>query len=257
MRYRAGMGFFDWRGRRIHYVEQGQGPLLVVLPGSTTTAVHYDGEIAHFARRFRVVVPDLPGTGLSSRIERWPDDWWDLCAASAAALIEGLGEERALVVGTSGGGVAALILAATRPGLVRAAVVDSAVRRYDPEFLRRAAVARAIRPPQLVEFWRRGHGDDWEQVVAADTDFIDRVGRAGGDPFRGRLDDVHCPVLFTASLGDELLPDIGRQTMDLVRAVRGSEAFLVDSGRHPMIWTRPREFRRAADAFLDRFAAER
>jgi hypothetical protein len=57
------------------------------------------------------------------------------------------------------------------------------------------------------------NGDDWEDVVNQDSkllmDFADR----GGDLFKGRLDAIMCPVLFTGSLKDSFIPDMGKQNL--------------------------------------------
>lgn len=237
-------------GLRIAWREQGDGPLLLIVPGSTTSSVHHAGELEHFGRRFRAVALDLPGTGNSDRIDVWPDDWWPRGARCAAALVRHLGATSVTVAGTSGGAIVALHMAAFEPGLVRAVIADSCVPRYDPDLLRRAAVLRNIQTPAMVAFWHAGHGDDWEQVIRADGAFLERIAALGGDPFGNVPERVQCPVLFTASLGDELLGDIGEGTLELVRRVRGSQAHLVDRGGHPMMFTRAEAFRRAADAFL-------
>lgn len=62
-----------------------------------------------------------------------------------------------------------------------------------------------------IAFWTMAHGDDWEQVVGADSDLLRRFDASGGDWFAGRLREIRCPVLFTASLHDNLLPDVGAQ----------------------------------------------
>lgn len=241
---------FTFEGRRVHWRERGEGPLLVLLPGSTASSAHHAGELEHFGRSWRAVALDLPGTGASERFAPWPDDWWGLGARCTAALIAHLGRDEAVLVGTSGGAVVALLTAALAPARIRGVVADSCVPRWDPEFLRRAAVLRRLETEPIVTFWRSGHGDDWRSVVAADSDLIERLGRRGGDPFDGRLAGVRCPVLLTGSLGDELLRDYGRAVLGLAAALPGCELYLVREGRHPMMWTRPGPFRRAADAFL-------
>ncbi len=241
---------FEYAGLRLAFRERGSGAPLVLVPGSTASSAHHAGELEHFGRRFRAIGIDLPGTGRSARLERWPEEWWDLGAHAVAALVDRLGAGPAVLVGTSGGGVVALLAAALHPGAVRAVIADSTVPRYDPDFLRRAAVLRKLETAPIVAFWAHGHGADWRAVVEADSDFLERIGRGGGDPFRGRLALVRCPVLLTGSLGDELIDGVGPGTIEMARAIPGSQVFLTREGKHPMIWTRPAEFRGAADAFL-------
>ncbi len=245
------MGSFTFEGRRVAWREQGSGPPLLILPGSTASSAHHAGELAHFGRRFRALALDLPGTGLSERLDVWPAEWWERGAEAALALRRHLALPPAVLVGTSGGAVVALHAAAREPAAVRAVVADSAVTRYDPELLRRVVGLRRVFAPEAEPFWRQGHGEDWERVIEADGAFLEGVGARGGDPFGGALERVRCPVLFTASLGDELLRGIGAEQVEFLRRVRGGRAFVVREGRHPMIWTRAEAFRAAADAFLE------
>ncbi len=110
---------------------------------------------------------------------------------------------------------------------------------------------RARRTEEQVGFWQRMHGDDWEQVVEADTDLLRRFAHRGGDWFARRLGEISCPVLFTASLHDELLADVGPQLCHMVEQVGDSRLYLTREGRHPLMWSRPGEFRRAASSFLE------
>ena len=243
------------QGRTIHYRERGSGPLLLVLHGNTASSALHEGELAHFCARFRVVAPDLPGVGGSDRMDVWPLDWWQEGARAAAALAEHLGASRCGVVGTSGGAVAALWMAILRPDLVAAVVADSVVGRHRPDALRANVASRDVSDPGAQGFWRAAHGDDWEQVVRADSDLLLRFAEAGADWFQGRLAEIAAPVLFTVSLADEMLPDVASETCRMVREVRSLRAFVVGEGAHPLMWSRPEVFREAADAFLERHYA--
>lgn len=66
---------------------------------------------------FRVVCPDLPGSGASPGL---PEEDWTVedFASQVADLVQGLGYERAAVAGHSFGGYVALALADTHPDLV-------------------------------------------------------------------------------------------------------------------------------------------
>lgn len=66
--------------------------------------------------------------------------------------------------------------------------------------------------------------------------------------------EIRCPVLFTASLRDAALHDVGGQVCRMVKQIPGSRAFLADAGDHPLMWSRAQEFRQAADCFLKNIA---
>lgn len=247
------MPFMTCHGQRIHYRERGSGSLLLILHGNTASSALHEGELAHFGGRYRAVAPDLPGVGKSYRMDVWPLDWWQEGARVAAALVEHLGASRCAVMGTSGGAIAALWMAILRPDLVSVVVADSCVARHRPEALRANVASRNLSDPGAQGFWRAAHGEDWKQVVRADSDLLLRFAAAGADWFEGRLAEIAAPVLFTVSLADELLPDVEAETCAMVRQVRSGRAYVVGEGGHPLMWSRPETFCEAADAFLERY----
>lgn len=50
----------------IHYADQGSGDVLLIFPENLHASPAYEGEMAHFATRFRVLSFDVPGSGLWS-----------------------------------------------------------------------------------------------------------------------------------------------------------------------------------------------
>jgi pimeloyl-ACP methyl ester carboxylesterase len=248
------MPYFHHDGLRLFYREGPRrpppGPLLLILPGNTASSAHHLADLAYFGGRHRAVALDFAGTGRSDRLAVWPVDWWVQGAHAAEALIAHLGEERAIVLGTSGGAFAALHLAILHPDRVGAVIADSCIERWPPEALRAAVASRAGRSPAQVEFWQRGHGDDWAEVVDADSDMLLRVADTGGDIFAGRLRAIRCPVLITASRRDDALVDVEAQVQHMAEQIGGARFHLADDGAHPFMWSRPEAFRRVVDAFL-------
>jgi pimeloyl-ACP methyl ester carboxylesterase len=246
------MPFFKWNQQRLFYRQQGDGPLLVVLPGNTASSAHLQGELDYFSKRFQVAALDFLGTGLSDRVEIWPDQWWYQGARQTKALIEHLGFEQAILVGTSGGAVAAMLLAIHAPERVRAVIGDSFVEQAPPEQFRRLVIAgRTQRTPGQIDFWRAGHGDDWERVVNADTAMLERFADQGANWFQGQLDRLQCPVLLTGSLQDELIPGAPQQFCGMVEKIADCRLYLHPKGAHPLMWSEPRAFRTVSDHFLD------
>ncbi|MBK7989370.1 MAG: alpha/beta fold hydrolase [Comamonadaceae bacterium] len=85
-------------------------------PGASGLS-NYARNIDALASRFRVLVPDLPGYGGSSKGVNSEDPFGDL-AAAMLALLDALGIDRAHVVGNSLGGACALRMALEQPGRV-------------------------------------------------------------------------------------------------------------------------------------------
>jgi pimeloyl-ACP methyl ester carboxylesterase len=248
------MPYFTTDHHRLFYREQGSGPLLLILHGNTASSGHHAGELEYFGRRYHAVAPDFRGCGQSDRMDAWPVDWWAQNGRDAAALVSHLGQERALVMGTSGGGLSALWMAIQHPERVQAVIADSCVERLSAEWCAGLLAERNQRTEGQLGFWRHGHGQDWERVVDADSDLLQRFAQEGGDSFNGRLAEIRCPVLFTASLRDELLQNTGQQVCGMAMQVKGSRVFFTDEGAHPLMWSRPADFQLVADCFLDSLA---
>src|SRR5262245_54715628 len=104
-------------GRDIWVAEAGKGPALLMLhgggPGATGIS-NFSRNVPALAEHFRVIVPDLPGYGGSTkRIDR-ADPFGDL-ADAMLGLLDALKIERAHVLGNSLGGACALRMALERP----------------------------------------------------------------------------------------------------------------------------------------------
>ncbi len=245
------MPYFIHNDNRLFYREQGKGPLLLILPGNTASSACHEAELAYFGQRYHAVSIDFLGTGQSDRVAVWPDEWWEQGARDAKALVEHLGQERCLVMGASGGAIAALLMAILFPKHVQAIVADSCVERFSPEMLRKNVEGRSRRTPAQIAFWQRAHGDNWQQVVEADSDVLLRLAERGGDWFNGRLKEIVCPVLFTASREDEALPNVIRQVCRMAEQVPDSRVFLNNRGAHPLMWSQVKDFRHVSDYFLE------
>lgn len=110
----------DIAGRKIFVAETGEGPPVLLLhgggPGASGVS-NYSRNIAELAREYRVIVPDLPGYGRSSKGIDPADPFGDL-ADGIRGLLDRLGLERAHLVGNSYGGACALRLALDTPDRV-------------------------------------------------------------------------------------------------------------------------------------------
>ena len=106
--------------RDIAVTERGAGEAVVLLHGGGPGASgmsNYARNVDALAQRFRVIVPDLPGYGRSSRHIDQSDPFGDL-AGAVRGLLDALGIDRAHLVGNSYGGAAALRLTLDRPDRV-------------------------------------------------------------------------------------------------------------------------------------------
>jgi 4,5:9,10-diseco-3-hydroxy-5,9,17-trioxoandrosta-1(10),2-diene-4-oate hydrolase len=103
--------------RELFVAEAGSGPAVVLLhgggPGASGVS-NYSANIDALAQRFRVIVPDLPGYGRSSKDIDQTDPFGSL-ASAVRGLLDVLSLGAAHLVGNSYGGSAALRLALDTP----------------------------------------------------------------------------------------------------------------------------------------------
>lgn len=224
--------FADIRGVRTRYFVGGEGPPLVVVHGLGGAAVNFTKLAPLLAHRRRVLIPDLPGHGLSEPFEA--TEGLTSYAEHIAAVAAHEDMLPAPVLGYSMGGVVALRLAVRRPAdvsalaLVAPAGIVSTTRRAEIWL----AVTGALRPAQVMTrfrgtFARRPRlrwlpfgmwGAAYPPALEPDAvlGFLEGpsqhtdVGSAAGallhDDPRPDLDRVSCPVLLVWGARDRLVP---------------------------------------------------
>ncbi|OAY78095.1 pheophytinase, chloroplastic [Ananas comosus] len=126
-----GYNFWTWRGRKIHYVEQGSGQPIVLIHGFGASAFHWRYNIPELAQNYKVYAVDLLGFGWSEKaiIEYEATVWME----QVSDFLEEIVKEPAILVGNSLGGFTALLTAAKLPQQVCGLVLlNSAGQFGDP-----------------------------------------------------------------------------------------------------------------------------
>jgi pimeloyl-ACP methyl ester carboxylesterase len=130
--------FIDVDGARIHYLDKGTGPTLLLLHGLAGQMHNFTHSLlGKLTRDFRVVIIDRPGSGYSTR----PSEEMATISAQARVIsrfCQTLGLERPLIVAHSLGGAIALALALNHPeqvgGLALLAPVTHQPDQVPPPF---------------------------------------------------------------------------------------------------------------------------
>ena len=95
--------FLDVDGLQVHYRDEGQGPVLVLLHGTAASLQTWDGWVAALAGQHRIIRMDLPGFGLTG-----PSATGDYAIPAYVAFLEDfrkrLGLSRFALAGNSLGG---------------------------------------------------------------------------------------------------------------------------------------------------------
>lgn len=120
----------DWKhrsvqanGQRIHLVEQGDGPLVLMVHGFPEFWHSWANQIpAVAAAGYRAVAPDMRGYGRSSKPQEVEAYTITELVNDCVGVVEALGEEQAVVVGHDWGSMVAWTCAWTRPDVFRGVI---------------------------------------------------------------------------------------------------------------------------------------
>jgi haloalkane dehalogenase len=109
--------WFEGAGPRVHYIDEGSGPAVVMFHGNPTWSFLYRKVIKELGSGFRCIAVDYPGFGLSER----PSGYGYTSAEHAQVigkLVDHLNLDRFIVVGQDWGGPIGMTVALERASRV-------------------------------------------------------------------------------------------------------------------------------------------
>jgi 3-oxoadipate enol-lactonase len=129
------MPFFRDAESSIHYLERGRGEPLLLIHGLGCSGADWAFQVAALEHRFRLIIPDLPGSGHSSP----PHSEYTIAGFANALwrLMDHLKIPRSNIVGFSLGGAVALEMATLRPTCVPKIALINSLATYRPRDLRK------------------------------------------------------------------------------------------------------------------------
>jgi pimeloyl-ACP methyl ester carboxylesterase len=114
-------------------------PVILCLPGLTRNSKDFAALAENLRATYRVICPDQRGRGRSDRDTDATRYRPDRYVQDMRALLDVLGITRAVVIGTSLGGMMALMMMVTDTGRIAAAVLNDVGPEVDPRGLARIA----------------------------------------------------------------------------------------------------------------------
>jgi 3-oxoadipate enol-lactonase len=129
------MPFFRNDELSIHYLERGRGEPLLLIHGLGGSGADWAFQVTALEHRFRIIVPDLPGSGHSLP----PRSEYTIAGFASALwkLMDHLKIVRPNIVGFSLGGAVALEMATLRPDCVPKLGLINSLATYKPHDLRK------------------------------------------------------------------------------------------------------------------------
>jgi pimeloyl-ACP methyl ester carboxylesterase len=122
---------------RVYCAAAADAPVVLCLHGLMRNSRDFEELATRLAARARVIVPDVRGRGLSARDPNFNNYQIPVYLQDLLPLLAALGAARVTVIGTSMGGLMAMVLAATQPGLVSRIVLNDVGPEIDPAGLER------------------------------------------------------------------------------------------------------------------------
>ncbi|NWF57851.1 MAG: alpha/beta hydrolase [Fischerella sp.] len=115
--------YINTNGVKLHYVTQGEGPLMLMLHGFPEFWYSWRHQIPEFSQNFKVIAVDLRGYNDSEKPKEQSAYVMDEFIKDIEGLIRGLGYEQCILVGHDWGGAIAWCFAYAHPEMVEKLII--------------------------------------------------------------------------------------------------------------------------------------
>lgn len=253
----------------LYWESHGDGPPLILSAGLGGSGNYWLPNLPALAANHRVILYDHRGTARSDRalpetvtVEQMGDD--------ILALIDGLGLEKATIVGHAAGAVAGLAAALKAPARIDRLVLVNGWARPDPHFARcfdaRLALLRHSGPRAYVEaqpifLFPANWCSEHHERLAAESEahlahfagaeaYEKRIAALRAFDVDARLGEISVPTLALAAADDMLVPS--NCSVHLAERIRGARLAMMGWGGHGCNVTDPAGFNAYVLEFLGR-----
>ena len=216
---------------QIHVERSGAGSPIVFLHGLGASTRTWDACRDELTDHHEVILVDLPGHGRSSVVEDASEYTRDRALEHVDALLADIAEP-VVLVGHSLGGYLTLAYAATRPGVLRAAVVLNTGPGY--------------RDPVKREDWNARSRRNWHRFGV--TEQAAELNLQHDSVVMDRASEIATPTLFLA--GDADRPEYTSAGEYLQRTMPNCRLVVIPGGDHTMHESQAPAVAAAIDAFL-------
>lgn len=251
-----------------------QKPLLFLVHGYTGSKENWLSVMRELGKKYRVIAPDLPGWGESTRLEN--ADYGVIAQKQRLAeFIQSFGETPSILVGHSMGGHISGLLAARQPQLISKLVLMSAagVEFEQNDFARsvlkggnpfevktraqfHAQMRLVFTKPPLVPWpFDEAMVQRRRRDAAFEAKVLDSIGR-GPDVIvlQSEMQKIQSPTLLLWCKDDRVI-DVSSVPI-LQAGISGSKALILEGCGHMPMMAKPKEVANGIDQFITQPALE-
>ncbi len=241
------MIFKNKKGKKLNFIEEGNGHPLVLLHGLMGGLSNFDKMVSFFSDKgYKVFVPQLPiydlpvlNTNLNS------------IAKYVAKFIDENIQEPVTIVGNSMGGHIGLILTISRPDLVKNLVLTGSSGLYERTF------GDSFPRKSDKEYIKRKTQEVFYDPIVATDELVDEVFAVVNDRMKGiktvmlarsaikhnmlgDLPNIKCPTCIIWGKQDNVTPP--EVAIDMHKFIPDSDLFWIDKCGHAAMMEKPDEF---------------
>ncbi|WP_437964410.1 alpha/beta hydrolase [Sorangium sp. So ce260] len=232
----------------VYVTETGTGMPAVLLPSMLISGMTYQPVVDAIARRARVLVVELPGSGRGSRLRApWTLERYARCVADT---LQALQLDRVTLIGHSLSGAAALVTGALHPERLSGLVLADSVGVDPPRSVLALAFARAADALLEPRFSVRGAPALLYNLLCHTRSALSLLRIAATADLGGYAARVRVRTLLAWGARDRTVP-LG-SALAIQRLIPDSTLYVSAKGSHDWIVERPAEFAEAVARFMAR-----
>lgn len=234
------MSKFSYQHKEIYYEEYGSGPLVIFAHGNTASGRMFEPFIQDFAKHFHCVIIDFMGHYRSEPVSQFPTDFWYDQGMQLLKLCSLFPNEKASLIGSSGGAIAVLNAALEQPELFQCVIADSFEgEACIPALLQDFPAQReaSLHDPDSILFYQAMLGNDYERIVRMDTDILLKHQKEIKQYYHKALKDITVPTLLLGSEQDDMIPHIKQIYEGIVESNTLYSTHVFPTGNHPAIFS--------------------
>jgi pimeloyl-ACP methyl ester carboxylesterase len=262
--------FLDWKGARMHYTDNGSGPLVLMIHGFGGSFMDFAMLDSLIRDNYRVIRVDLPGFGLSD----FPDvgdkpDYQKLYTDYFNFFLDTLHIDTMYLAGNSMGGMMSWVITNEHPEKVKKLVLlnsagydmDQTIKKLKfnntwlqtlfhrgiPNYVIASALKNifyttnantTFKTDRTADFWNK----------EGNLDVIFSLATSHAFPDTALITSIHCPTLIIWGKQDNLIPCTAADKFH--RDIANSRVIVYDSCGHAPMIERPVEVSRDVARFF-------